>query len=337
MAGRSVDTRVASLMRTNSPWCWTMTTGEAGMTNQALGLAEALGWPGEHKTIGLRRPWRWLPAHRCPDVFSKLTADSDPVVPPWPDVLITSGRRSAGVSIAIRRASAGRTFTVHLQDPQIPPQYFDVVVPPRHDGLTGPNVLPTRGALHRVTAAKRAQAAEQQAARFAALPQPLVAVLVGGSNRHCRLTPALSTTIGQQLRDLALTQGVGLAITPSRRTGSENSAALRAALGDVPHYFWDGSGDNPYFALLGLADTLLVTGDSASMVSEACSTGKPVYIIDLPNYGRRLQVFPDELRREGVTRVFTGGPLACWDYVPIDDTPHVAAYIRRLLVFDPYA
>ncbi len=300
------------------------------MTSQAIGLAEAVGLPFEHKTIGLRAPWRWLPGHLCPGVFHGLTPDSDPVGPPWPRLLITCGRRSAALSIAIRRLSAGKTLTVHIQDPQIPARHFDLVVPPRHDGLEGENVFATRGALHRVTPEKLAEAAQAQGARLAGLPRPLVAVLVGGSNRTCRLTPQVSTSIGKQLAALARNHGAGIALTPSRRTGSENLEALREALRDVPHFIWDGQGDNPYLALLGLADHIVVTGDSVSMVSEAASTGKPVHVVDLEGYSQRLVVFHHQLRREGVTRSFPG-PLENWSYEPVNDTPRVAAHIRGML------
>lgn len=315
-----------------SEWrCWTLSTGEAGATSQALGLAEAIGLPFEHKTVHLRRPWHWLPGYCCPGVLRwGLTADSDSLAPPWPELLISCGRRAGTVSVALKRASGRRIRTVHIQDPQIPPRYFDRVVPPRHDGLVGPNVLPTRGALHRVTAAKLAEHAARHAALLQDLPRPLVAVLVGGTSRHGRFTPEDASRVGEQLATLARDTGAGLAVTPSRRTGAENVATLRAALAGVPHFFWDGSGENPYFGLLGLADHIVVTGDSASMVSEACSTGKPVYVIELQGHGRRLRVFHQELRREGVTRPFDGR-LEHWRYQPVNDTPEVAARLREWL------
>lgn len=315
-----------------SEWrCWTLSTGEAGATSQALGLAEAIGLPFEHKTVYLRRPWHWLPGYCCPGVLRwGLAENSASLSPPWPELLISCGRRAGTVSVALKQASGGRIRTVHIQDPQIPPRYFDRVVPPRHDGLVGPNVIPTRGALHRVTAAKLAEYAARHAALLDHLPRPLVAVLVGGSTRNCRFTLEDATRLGEQLAALARDTGAGLAITPSRRTGEENVAALRAALAGVPHFFWDGSGENPYFGLLGLADHIVVTGDSASMVSEACSTGKPVHVIDLQGYNRRLRVFHEELRREGVTRPFDGR-LAHWSYQPVNDTPEVAARLREWL------
>ncbi|TKA88628.1 hypothetical protein FAZ79_09420 [Guyparkeria sp. SB14A] len=309
---------------------WAVTTGEAGMANQARGLAEAVaertGWPVVQKTIGMPRPWRWLPMHWVPNPLGKLSPDSDRLAPPWPRVLITCGRRSAAASIAIRRASGGRCFTVHVQDPLIPPRYFDLVVPPRHDGLTGPNVLPTRGAIHHVTRAKLDQAAERFRAGFEALPRPWIGVLLGGSNRTMTLTPEKTRRIGEQLAQAARDSGGSIIVTPSRRTGEENTQVLAETIAGVPHQLWRGEGPNPYFGILALADYLVVSGDSASMVSEAASTGKPLYVIDFGRYSKRLARFHRELREEGVTRPFDGR-LARWDYDPVDDTRQVADII----------
>lgn len=309
---------------------WAMTTGEAGMANQARGLAEAVaertGWPVVQKTISLRPPWQILPMHWVPRPLAKLTPDSDPVEPPWPRILITCGRRSAAASIAIRKASRGRCFTVHVQDPLIPPHYFDLVAPPRHDRLTGANVLTTRGAIHHVTSAKLAEAANRFRSRFEHLPRPWIGVLLGGSNRTMTLTPDKACAIGEQLARAARESGGGLMITPSRRTGEENTRALAKAVADVPHVIWDRQGANPYFGILALANHLVVTGDSASMVSEAASTGKPLYVIDFGRYSKRLERFHSALRDEGVTRRFDGH-LEHWEYQPVNDTGMVAGAI----------
>ncbi|HZJ81132.1 MAG TPA: mitochondrial fission ELM1 family protein [Guyparkeria sp.] len=311
---------------------WAVTTGETGMANQARGLAEAVaqrnGWPMVQKTIGMRFPWCALPMHRVPNSLGKLTSDSDPLAPPWPRLLITCGRRSAAVSIAIRRASGGHCFTVHVQDPQIPPRYFDLVVPPRHDGLTGPNVLPTRGAIHHVTPTKLDQAAEQFRAEFASLPRPWIGVLLGGSSRSMTLTPDKARRIGEQLAQAARSSGGSLLITPSRRTGEANTQALAEAISEVPQQLWRGEGPNPYLGILALADYLAVSGDSASMVSEAASTGKPLYVIDFGHYPKRLGRFHQALRDEGVTRTFDGS-LERWEYQPVDDTGKVADVILQ--------
>jgi hypothetical protein len=309
---------------------WAVTTGEAGMANQARGLAEAVarrtGWPVAEKTVGIRRPWRSLPMHWIPRPQDKLTPDSDPIVPPWPRLLISCGRRSAAVSMAVRRASQGGCLTVHVQDPLIPPRHFDLVVPPRHDGLVGRNVLPTRGAIHHVTPEKLSEAAHVFRERFADLPRPWIGVLLGGSNRTMTLTPEIARHIGEQLARAARESGGSLLVTASRRTGEANSRALASAIANVPHRLGNGEEANPYLGILGLADHLVVTGDSVSMVSEAASTGKPLYIIDFGRYSKRLERFHAGLREEGVTRPFDGH-LAHWRYEPVNDTEQVAAAI----------
>ncbi|MEE8393674.1 MAG: mitochondrial fission ELM1 family protein [Rhodospirillales bacterium] len=310
--------------------CWTMTTGEAGMNSQVLGLAEAVGIAHVHKTARPRPPWSWLPGHMCPGALISPDSNSDPLVPPWPALLITCGRRSVCLSIAIRKASRGRTFTVHVQDPHVPPSYFDMVAPPRHDRLKGANVFPTRGALHRVTPEILAANKERFGPGFAGLPRPLVAVLIGGDNKCYHLTPGKTAAIAARLAEMAKNTGAGLAITPSRRTGDANLAILREKLEGTGAYIWDGTGANPYFGMLGLADHIVVTCDSVSMVSEAAATGKPVYVIELDGGNRRFNSFHEGLRSEGVTRPFTG-VLDQWTYKPVNDTTEIAGEVQRRL------
>jgi len=202
-------------------------------------------------------------------------------------------------------------------------------VVPRHDHLRGDNVMVTTGALHRVTPAVIAAAAARLGPTFAALKRPLVAVLVGGDNGAYRMDAAAATRLGAQLATLA-DSGAGLLVTPSRRTGAANEVILRQALAGHSAFIWDGSGENPYFALLGLADAIVATPDSVSMVSEACSTGKPVYIAELPGGSRKFDDFHRGLREDGLTRRFDGR-LERWSYPPLDDTARVAAEAWRRL------
>ncbi len=299
------------------------------MNSQVLGLAEALGIPTIQKTARPRPPWRWLPGHLCPGALISPDAASDPLEPPWPDLLISCGRRSACLSIAIRKASGGRTFTVHIQNPQIPVRYFDLVIAPRHDGLAGTNVISTRGALHRVTPDMLSEHGQRFAPAFAALARPLVAVLIGGDNRCYRLSPELTATLADRLVDMSKNTGAGLMITPSRRTGEANTEILRNKLKNTNAYIWDGKGDNPYFGMLALADHIVVTGDSASMVSEAAATGKPVYVVKLEGGNAKFNRFHEGLENDGVTRPFTG-VLDQWTYRPVNDTIEVAGKLRQL-------
>lgn len=308
--------------------CWVLTEGHAAMENQGRGLAEALGSAPVLKRARLKFPWLHLPPNVLLPPLAALTEDSDPLAPPWPDILITCGRRSVGLSMALRRQSAGRIFTVHIQDPRVRPCNFDLVAVPRHDDLRGDNVIVTRAAIHHVTPPKLAAAAEAFAPHLAHLPRPLVAVLIGGSNRRYRLTPRLMSEIADRLAALTETHGAGLAVTPSRRTGAGNEAVLRERLRARPAVVWDKQGENPYFGYLALADAIVVTGDSVSMVSEACATGKPVYVVELRGGSKRFRRFHDGLRAEGLTRPFTG-ELAPWHYTPPDDAALVAEEVRR--------
>ncbi len=117
-------------------------------------------------------------------------------------------------------------------------------------------------------------------------------------------------------------------VTPSRRTGTANEAILRESLAGLPAEIWDGGGENPYFAYLGLADAIIATGDSVNMVSEAASTGKPVHIVELEGGSPKFTAFHESMRAAGITRPFTG-TLESWDYTPPDDTRHAAEEIRR--------
>jgi uncharacterized protein len=310
--------------------CWVMTDAKPGMENQCLGLAEALGLDTVRKHVHPRPPWKYLPPSLWLAPFHAFTANSDPLDAPWPDILIATGRATVAASIAIRRASHGRTFTVQIQNPGVAFRHFDLVIPPRHDNCAGPNVFSTRGALHRITAQRLAAAASHFAPSLANLPRPLVAVLIGGSNKIYRLTPGIVHDLADKLVAMSRATGAGLAVTLSRRSGAEAEAVLRDKLADVPAVIWDGSGENPYFAYLGLADHIVVTADSVSMVSEACSTGKPVYVVELEGGSQKFRRFHEGLRSDGITREFTG-VLANWRYAPLDDTQRAAAEVRRRL------
>jgi mitochondrial fission protein ELM1 len=308
--------------------CWVVTEGYIGLENQALGVAEGLGLAPILKTVAARQPWRSLPPRLWVDRVG-FRALAGELAPPWPDVVVSCGGQAALAAYLIRRDSGGRTFTIHVQKPALPAREFDVLVVPKHDGLTGPNVIVTEGAVHRVTRAKLAEAAERFAARYAHLPNPRVAVLIGGSNNRYRLTAERMRVLAGQLAALAK-GGAGLMVTPSRRTEPEAARILAEALAGLSADIWDGAGENPYFGLLGVADAILVTRDSVSMTSEAAFTGKPVHVIDLDGNSRRIERFHAHMQQQGYTRRFTG-KLESWTYTPPDDTAMAAARIKPLL------
>ena len=130
---------------------------------------------------------------------------------------------------------------------------------------------------------------------------------------------------------MAREEGVGLMVTPSRRTGKRNEAILREGLAGLPAQVWDGNGENPYFGILGLADAIIATGDSVNMVSEAASSGKAVHIVHLKGGSAKFRRFHEAMEQAGITRPFSG-KLEEWSYAPLDETRRVAREIRQRLL-----
>ena len=216
---------------------------------------------------------------------------------------MTSGRSALPVAFAVKRLSRGRTKLVNVQDPGFFRNRFDLIVVPEHDDLTGPNIMGTTGALGRVTTERLKMAVKEFFPLLAHLPRPRVAVLIGGANAVYATPAAVIGRIGRDLSRLA-DSGAGLMVTFSRRTGPEMEAAIRTALAGKRATIWDGAGANPYFAYLAMADHLLVSEDSASMVSEAATAGKPVSIVALEGGSAKFARFHAAMRRRGVTRPF---------------------------------
>jgi len=302
---------------------WAVTTGEAGMRSQARGLAEAVAETVVEKTAP-HQPWggRWpWPSGGTGDRFE----------PPWPDVLITCGRRSVALSMALRKASGGKIVTVHVQDPRTDPAAFDLVVAMEHDRVAArPGVIKVATALHDLTPEKLAAAAEAWRARFEGLGAPLAGVAIGGTTRRGSFTLEHGRGLTTALRRLRREAGASLVISPSRRTPPAILDLLRQAFGDDPNVFlWDVTGENPYRAILALADRLVVTSDSVSMISEALASGHPVEVFDLgfPRYA----AFLDGLVDRGLVRRFTGEPAPPLAAGPMNATPEVAKVVRRLL------
>ena len=309
------------------PSSWVLSEQYAGLQNQALGLAEAASLAPDLRVLVPRPPWSWVPAALWPAPLLAVPARA--LGPPWPELAIGCGGVAAAIGAALRQRGLR---AVHVQHPRMDPRRFDVVVVNRHDELTGPNVVVTRTALHRVTPERLAEAARLWAPRLAHLPRPLVAVLVGGTNGRFRLDSAEGQKLAAQLAGMMRADRVGVALTPSRRTDPAARAALAAALEPLGGWIWDGEGDNPYFGLLALADACVVTIDSVSMVSKAVATAAPVMIADLPGKSRRIGLFTEGLAGDGRIRPFAGR-LEMWPVRPLNDTQAAADEMRRRLGF----
>jgi hypothetical protein len=253
-----------------------------GNVNQALAVAEALAWPF------LVKPIRYGPFARLPNrllgasLLGLTEAARAALAPPWPELVIAAGRRTAPVARWLKRR-APDAFLVQLMWPGSA-RGFDLLAVPAHDDLAAerPEVIRTVGVPHRVTRERLAAAARELAPRLCALPRPRIACLVGGSNRAVRFRPSDALRLAHEASALAGARGGSLLVSTSRRTGEPCTAALARAI-EVPRLLhrWSPGTDptgNPYHGLLGAADAIIVTADSASMCSEACASGRPVFL-----------------------------------------------------------
>jgi hypothetical protein len=312
------------------PLVWVLHDGKAGMASQAVGLAEATGFAFCEKRLAIRAPWSHLPPRLWPTPLRALDKAGAQLAPPWPDLVIACGRNTAAPALAIQRAARGRTIAAQIQDPEIGHREFDLMVVPEHDRLRGPQVIVTRGAVHRVTPALLA-AERHRFPALAALPRPIVAVLIGGNNKAYRLTLRRLGEIADALARILRQQGGSVLLTPSRRTGAEGLALLRERLGGLSAAIWDGAGENPYYAYLACADAVLATADSVSMISEAAATGKPVHVIELDGGNAKFDRFHTAMRAAGITRPFAGR-IETWSYRVPDDTGRAGAALRALVL-----
>lgn len=263
---------------------WVLSTHRVGDASQTLALAEALGLPFEVKSF-VRRKLDVLAATPWSASLGGIDIEaSSPLTAPWPALVLSAGRENEPIARWIKRASGGRTRLVHVGRPWGNIDAYDLVVTtPQYRLPRRENVLENEAPLHRVTDDRLEVEALRWLPRLAHLPRPFVTVLVGGNSGPYALDREAGERLGREASDLARRLGGSLLISTSKRTPSSALAGLASAI-DVPHYLFGwkrGAAENPYFAFLGLADQVVVTGDSMSMIAEACATGRPTHLFDL--------------------------------------------------------
>lgn len=312
--------------------CWALTDGSVGMIHQAQGLGEAMGFEVERKDVKQHFPWKNMaPFLRLGKRWCIDNKHSSPLTAPWPQLIIACGRRSILPALALKEKSQHALKVIYIQNPLISPHYFDAVVMPQHDRNDktplAQNVFFNHGALHKVTPKHLLQGEKDFANLLATPKRPRVGVLLGGPTKRYQFDQSVIEPYIKSFEAL-IQQGCALFITPSRRTDPGVVARLKQTLGHQA-YIWDGTGDNPYFAILNM-DYILVTGDSISMISEACSTDKPVYILELPGHNKRFQIFYNYLLSKGRCR-FWKGSLENFSVTPLNETQDIADQLKAYL------
>ena len=334
-----LDTKFHQLMADEDGFhaCWIVADGTTGMMMQSIAMAEALGkdapvfkaistpilrlrpqlgaWPGWPLVVGKK-----------PNFLKGRL----------PKLLITTGRRMAGFSIGMRRISQGKTKTLHIQDARVPAHYFDLMVVPAHDPLGQENIRPdnviiSKAALNRLTQDHIQQAADALPALYHKRKGKQILLMVGGRNR--RYTPAKTdfVRLARSVQALAQSQDASVIIVPSGRTPKQHLAAMMAECNPDRTLLWDSATPNPYPGLLGIVDMIVVTSDSVNMVSEACLTGKPVFVAELCAETGRLADFHQRMKQAGHTRPLNAQP----DLSPpviLDDMPDIARQVKEKLI-----
>jgi mitochondrial fission protein ELM1 len=334
---------------------WVLDDPRAGTSAQAVGIAERLGVPFRRiplswnwmahvaglarrgSLIGLAQPGRGS-EERAPAFSPAVSLLAPPPGGEGPRLVISSGARSAAVALWLKARFA--CHLVHCMSPGLGGLLragaYDLLVLPEHDHPPRlRNVMPVVGAPHRISPLALRHAAAAWHERLAHLPRPHVVLLVGGTVRGADMPPAMAHALGRKVARLTVQRGGSVLATTSRRTGAEAGDALAAGLSRAMHllYRWGEPGENPYVGFLASADAIVVTTDSASMLSEACATQAPVFAA-LPELGgprqRRLAA---ALFQSGHARPLRDD-IAAWSRPKLDEAGRVAAEIHRRFHLD---
>ncbi len=286
LVGRETKSRTAQAQAI-TPVVWLITAYRAGEREQLLALAEALAWPYEIKEISHKKyAWR-TNLFRGSSLSGINCTDSSPLQAPWPDLVLAAGMRNEPICRWVRNQSGGHSKIVHIGRPWADPSHFDLVITtPQYRLPERPNVLQNSTTLHRISQQRLAQAGQRFQTRVDSLAMPYIAVIVGGDSGPYTFGKIAAKRLAAQASALAEKRGGSLLVTTSARTTDAALDTLKQWT-RVPAQFYrwqKADPDNPYYAYLALADEIIVTADSMSMLTEACATRKPVYMFD-PNTG----------------------------------------------------
>ncbi len=284
-----------SLVRCGGKWIgsppqiWILSDGKVGHDTQSERLAKSLGWPYEIKQLHFhswnklqKLFWGMLP----PATIGLNKTQSSSLRSPWPDIVISTGWRPAPIARWIREQNEGKTRIIQLgRKGGASADLFDVVITPGYYGFAPhPRRIETLAPLNEIKKDELEEVTQRWPKLFGEAPYPRIVLVVGGSTARFILTKDFARSIANQLKDLAHTCGGKVFAVTSPRTGKIVSQALQSVLMPDHHvHQWEPhQTDNPYLAYLDGADVLIVTGESESMLAEAASLGKPIYIIPLP-------------------------------------------------------
>ena len=301
-----------------------LTQGMHGMISQVEGLAKALNLDYRHQTIKLKKFWNYIPPKFTPiseNILSeKFTCDAD--------VIISCGRKSVVPSIALKNKFGKKILNVHIQDPKVKLSNFDFIVAPEHDGLKGKNVLTSRGAIHYLTNDELEVNKNYLKSRINS-QKKVVTLIIGGPTKHYDYNEKVVDSIFLKIKQNFLNNNYQLIVVPSMRTPQN-------IIDKAKNYFNEDQIIIPnvdkkaYLCSLKIADHIIVTCDSTSMISEAAITGKPIYIAQMPaiKSNKRFKNFFNSFASLNIIKEL-GSPVENWTYNRLNETNKIANQIKK--------
>ena len=285
---------------------WCLTDGSAGMISQVRGLAEALNVNYELKVVKLNFPWSKLPVNLIPlsNMMFKNLSDFN-LNSKAPDILISCGKRSIYASLFIKKKSIKRVFSIHIQNPRVNTNNFDIVVAPSHDNVIGHNVITTDLAINHITPKLLDKHAEKMKDSFGSIQKPICTVFIGGKSRNYRFDQSNVIELAKTLDKVMNNNNVQMFIVFSRRTDEFIKDYLKKKY-SKQNIVWEGK-ENPYLALMHYSKYLICTSDSVSIISESVSAKKPVFIYKLPTSKRnnRIESFISTLVKKNYVKILS--------------------------------
>lgn len=309
---------------------WLISDGKIGIDVQCKGVADALGLNYEMKHISPRGIWRVIAPWFGPAPSEKIGKPGSRFGPPWPEVVIGTGRQAVAYLRAIRKVAGCESYIIMLQDPKTGAGAADVIWVPEHDSLRAENVITTPTAPHSFTPERLAELRANMPDAIAALPSPRIMLSLGGNSRTHSFSAATIARFAQTIASLAQ-KDVSFLISPSRRTPEALTEAIVKATASRPRIVWEGAGANPYADFLSHSDFIIVTADSVNITGEACATGKPVYVFEPDGGSAKFTRFHENLRRYGATKPMPArfDHLDSWSYEPLDSALIIAREIEE--------
>ena len=301
-----------------------LTEGMHGMISQVEGLAKALDIDFTHHKVELNSFWKLIPPKLTP--ISKLTFKN--FDPNDFDIIISCGRKSVIPSIYLKKNSKKKVYNIHIQDPKVSLHHFDFVVAPEHDGLSGENVLLSKGAIHYLTQEEINNNRNYLIEKLDKDKSYLLLIL-GGPNKYYDYTDQNLTKIFHQVKKVLEDNKLQMIIIPSMRTPN-NIINLANDYFGKEHLVIKNVDKKAYLSGLSLSKYIVVTCDSTSMISEAALTGKPIYIAEIPakKNDYRFKNFRELFNKLNIIKNLDE-KLEIWNYENLDETNRIAKEIKK--------